>query len=129
MDTWATVLAVVGGLLGLTAAAGGLAVWFKGSYTKARIEALRSDITDYERREVVHEKDMLEAQGKISALEIKVAKLEEERDMLRELATQRAAVAELASEVRDLIVVLKEHHDASAAAWVRIEQKVEGGPS
>ncbi len=124
MNEWQSWFAIVGGLFGIVAVIGGALVVFRGSYNKARIEALRADVDDYARREQRHEQQRIEDRGKIETLEAKVTALENENNMLRELATQRAAVSELAIEVRELIVVLKTHHIESTEAWERIEGKL-----
>lgn len=127
MSQWAAVVAVVGGILGITAGLGGLVVWFKGSYNKARYEALKEDVEAYARREERHEKEMTECQGQVAVLTARVQHLEEENLMLKELSTQRAAVDSLAVEVHALVAAMGEHHAAldkhhteSMAAWKRI---------
>lgn len=125
-------VAVAGGILGIIVFLGGLAAYFTGSYNKARIDALRQDLVDAANREEQHEKDRLADSIRIEALEREVEHLKQENDILRELATQRAATEALkqsmdtmANEMRKMIRVLSTHHSESVSNWQGIKRAVE----
>lgn len=107
---WSNALTVIGlFIVTLTAIGAGLAL-IRGSYSKARIEALRGDNEDlrskvHDLREEVNdlehgrETDRLEKE----ALSERVSHVENENDLLKRLVTQRAEV--------DLVkTTLEDHH-------------------
>lgn len=122
---WLSVLLT---LVGLAIAFGVVVVAFRGSFNKARLEALREDLQDAKNREDQHDKDMAdlisrhdrevsELQHRCSSLESEVKSLRNQNDYLKELALQKAAVddlmtrvGELASAVGKVVAVVASHH-------------------
>ena len=89
---------VIGTICGVLVLLGSALVIVRGSYSKARMEALAQDINIYKGREELHEREMADCRERIQLLEVKVEHLSEENQVLRETATQKAAVSALASE-------------------------------
>lgn len=112
------VLGIIGGVAGLIVLFTGALVFMRGSYNKARIEALRQDIADYRQREDSRERDIQACNLKIEHLTSKANHLESENTSLRELVTQRAAVENLAKS-------LNRHHAESLEAWKEIRDAIE----
>lgn len=104
------IIAAVSAVIGLLILIGGGIALIKGSYNKARIEALHQDITAYQNRTEALEGDLerqtLKHDGEIKAcgireqaLEDRCSHLETENHTLRELVTQRADVAEVSAQL------------------------------
>lgn len=109
------ILAVFGGLVTLAVALGAAIALIKGSYNRARIEALRGDLADARNKindlrttvtDLEHEaeKDRL---TKVQLSE-RVSHVEDENALLKQLVTQRA-------EVDALTVKLDTHHQQAMA--------------
>ena len=99
---------VIGGIAGLIVLFTGALVYVKGSWSKARLDAMAKDIETYKSREELHEKEMTDCKHRIETLEEKVETLTEENSVLREAVTQRAAVEELRQ------VQASQHHELMA---------------
>lgn len=111
-------LGIIGGIAGIIVLFTGALVFVRGSYNKARIEALRADIADYKSREESHDREIGECNHKIGNLQQRCDHLESENITLRDLVTQRAAVEGLAA-------ALTEHHRESLEAWKAIQVAIE----
>jgi hypothetical protein len=101
---------LVGGMAGLAVLCGGILVFFKGAYNKARIEALRQDVQDYANRDAARQEEHRDDQARIAKLESNVQHLTTENGMLRDLVTQRV-------EIQQLGGLLTEHHQEAMEAW------------
>lgn len=121
---------ILGGLAGLAVLAGGILVFLKGSYNKARIEALRQDLSDYKNREEArakehaedlarHERERTDDLHRMEKLETEVKHLSTENSMLRDMVTQRADVALVADQ-------LGSHHQQTIAVLNDIKEALEG---
>jgi cell shape-determining protein MreC len=95
IKTW---LGVLGALLGIIIIVTGILVFVRGSYNKATIEALRSDIRDYETREVAHDRELASVTSRLQTCEAEKETLKVENYRLQEMVTQKAAVEELKVE-------------------------------
>jgi hypothetical protein len=94
-------LGLIGIIIGILGGAAFALAYIRGSYNKVTIEALRADLEDYERRERLHEKEMVDCKRRIVALEEATTSRDQQIAVLREVATQKAAVDELARVVAD----------------------------
>jgi predicted nuclease with TOPRIM domain len=110
-------LGVIGSLLALIVLLTGVYFFIKGSYNKARIEALRQDADDLRHRL----NDLLaEKQESITTRDRYHAERNHLRDevaTLRDMVTQRA-------EVHELTEMMAEHHTESMQAWSTIAQAI-----
>lgn len=97
-------------LAALVALGGGLAL-VRGAYSKARVEALREDVDDAEKRLKVCEQKLSASEAREATLEAKVQHVESENELLTALVTQKANVDEVLS-------LLNDHHEA-AMEWMR----------
>lgn len=97
------ILGVVGAIVSITVLAGGIVVFFKGSYNKARIEALRQDLTDEKSRNESMRRRVEEDHAKMQVMEGDIVHLKDENQMLREMVTQRAEVERLTGLFMDAI--------------------------
>lgn len=113
-------LDVAGGIFGIIVILGGVIVFLRGSYNKARIDALRQDVQDYKNREEVREEERREDRLRIDRLQAQVDHLETENGMLRELVTSRAQVEELG-------VLLNDHHYEAVKVWGEIKEAISNG--
>lgn len=96
---------VVGSVVVIAAVIGAL-VFVRGSWSRAQIEKMKSDIETYEKREELHAKEMRDVQEQLAQCVAKLEAKETENLILREAATQRAAVEELRTEVTALLDAL-----------------------
>lgn len=97
------VLGVVGAIVSITVLAGGIVVFFKGSYNKARIEALRQDLADEKSRNETMRRQVEEDHAAMLVMEGDIGHLKDENVMLREMVTQRAEVERLTGLFMDAI--------------------------
>jgi len=97
------VFGIVGGVISIVVLLGGLLVFFKGSYNKARIEALRQDLFDEKGRNDSLRKQVDEDHKKITLMEGDIDHLKAENSMLKEMVTQRAEVERLTGLFMDSI--------------------------
>jgi predicted nucleic acid-binding Zn-ribbon protein len=105
MDTFLAWVGVAGIVITAVALLAGAFVYVRGSWSKARLEAMSRDIETYKSREDLHEREMKDCLGRVAHLEEKVETLTEENKVLKEAVTQRAAVEELRR------VQAEQHHD------------------
>lgn len=126
MDNWVAAVALLGTILGIMAAAGGSVVWFRASYNRARLEALREDLDDSMRREELHDRQMDDARSRITALEEQVRSLQKENGYLRELSTSRAAVEAVAEQLALAINVISGHHNDAMGRFNKIDVALVG---
>lgn len=103
-------LAWVGGTISLLLAIGAGLALVKGSYGKARIQALREDNDDFRKRLDDSDKELAKAKAREDALDLRCSALESENKLLKEMVTQRAQVVELTKK-------LDEHHEQAMDAW------------
>ena len=117
---WVT---LIGGVAGLIVLGTGAVLFIKGSYNKARIEALRADIADYKQREDSHDRDMADCKNEVEILRTRNEHLHDEVELLREMVTQRA-------DVEAVMKALDTHHVQTIKALGAIKDAiVEGGES
>jgi chromosome segregation ATPase len=115
-----------------------LVVYAKGSYGKARMEALREDNGDLRARRADDAVELSVKDAKIEALSSQLVSEKDKNEVMKELVLQAPNVAKLTEELRQHndagIVALKEHadkvvnalqeHDRRASLeWDRINQK------
>lgn len=108
MDNLQEFLTLVGLVIGTVILIGGALVLVKGSYSKARIQALREDNEDLRNRVSDCEAKVDASEAREAVLEQKVEHLESENGLLTALVTQRANVDEV-------LTMLSEHHTAAMA--------------
>lgn len=106
---------LIGGIAGIAVLLTSAFVFTKGSYNKARIEALRDDNNDLRARVEDLEGDLERSKTKEAVLEAKVNSLVNENQLLTALVTQRAQVEELTG-------VLSNHHREAMMAWSEIKE-------
>lgn len=103
MNSLGSVIGILGGICGILVLVAGAWVNFKGSYNKARLEALREDLGDYRDRV-----NQLESKEIIQSKDIQ--RLSSENDLLKGLVTQRAQVEQVLEE-------LSLHHAEAMRQW------------
>lgn len=117
-------LGVIGAVLSVALALGAALALVKGSYNKARIAALREDNDDLRARIGDLDNEIERRKLKEEALDAKVAKVDSENQLLRDLVTQRAEVDKVNLAVQAhheaALSALEQHHEASTAAWTKV---------
>lgn len=108
MDNVQEILTVVGLVVTTIILVGGALALVRGSYNKARIQALREDNDDLRNRVKDCEDKIVVGEGREAVLEQKVEHLESENGLLTALVTQRANVDEV-------LQMLSDHHQAAMA--------------
>lgn len=110
MGDFNEVVGLIGGLCGILVLLMGAFVYAKGTYSKARIEALREDnadlrdrVNDLEKKEVLLTKDVVKLQG--------------ENELLKGLVTQRA-------QVDTLLEALNQYHEQYLSSWKAIKDEI-----
>lgn len=118
MDNVTGALGVIAAVLGILMTAGLAMALVRGSYSKARIEALRGDNQDLRDRvkdlEASDERHLV----KEKHLEQRCEHLENENKMLMEMVTQRAEVAAVAEQ-------LTNHHEEAMRVWQEMAAAIE----
>lgn len=114
------VLTVIGGFIAVLLAIGAGLALVRGSYNKARIEALRGDNSDLRDRVKDLEQTVERHETKEQALEARCEHLEQENITLLEGITQRADVEALKSK-------LDSHHTQAMEKFDRMIQLLEAG--
>lgn len=112
-DWISAVLALVSIVVVLT----GLVVAARGSYNKARIQALREDLEDSRKREDDREREIKHLQQKVETLDIKMQGLLRENTVLSDMVTQRVEIATLQG-------LLETHHTDMTIVANRIADSV-----
>jgi predicted nuclease with TOPRIM domain len=110
-------LAIAIGALLLVGAAAALV---RGSYSKARIQALREDNEDLRARVSDLEGTVASNRSREANTEQRLSHVEEENKLLKDMVTQRA-------NVEAMLDLLEHHHSESMAAWNRIVDAIETG--
>lgn len=112
------VLGAVAAAVGLLILIGGALALVRGSYNKARIQALREDVGDYIRRLDDCEERCSQAEHREEALELKVDHLKSENSLLTQLVTQRA-------DVDKVLTLLSQHHEAAMAGQAALTEAIQ----
>lgn len=117
-------LGVIGAVLSIALALGAALALVRGSYTKARISALREDNDDLRARVSDMDVELERRKAKEDVMSAKVDKINSENQLLRDMVTQRAEVEKVQAAVQAhhqaAMVTLEEHHQASTEAWTKI---------
>lgn len=111
MDNISSVAAWILGIILCLTAVGVAWALVRGSYTKARMEALRTSLDDTD-------KELEREKGRRERLEDKVLHLSRENNTLRELVLQRA-------EFDRIEAAVIEHRAAAEKHWERMETKTD----
>jgi phage I-like protein len=123
-------IGIIGGAAGLAVLLGAAYIGFKGSYNKARIEALRGDLADANVRLDAERDSRMKDEGRIDKLESEVRHLSSENELLRDLVTQRADVAAIATALSahhdEALGAIRRHHEASMEHLTSIEEAIRG---
>lgn len=106
MDNLQEFLTLVGLVIGTIILVGGSLVLVRGSYNKARIQALREDVDDLQNRVLDRDGQLAECRVREDVLEQKVNHLNSENALLKAMVTQRANVDEV-------LAMLSDHHTAA----------------
>lgn len=93
--TFPTIVGVIGGLLGLAGTAGAVLVYLKMSMAKTTIELYRADNDALRSRVDTIEDERDGFSSKLHEAEGRIVALEEERAILRDLATGHSAIETL----------------------------------
>jgi chromosome segregation ATPase len=109
---------VIGAIIGLLIMVGGGLALVRGSYNKARIQALREDNDDLRKRVDDMDREAERERSKVKTLTDKVTHLENENTLLTSLVTQRADVDTVLTELRDL-------QRKAEAHWARMSDAME----
>lgn len=119
-------LGVIGAVLSIALALGAALALVKGSYNRARIQALREDNDDLRARVGDLDSELERRKLREETMEAKVNKVDSENQLLRELVTQRADVERVEEAVREhhskALKELDEHHEMSVNAWRQISE-------
>lgn len=110
MENFGSIVGIIGGVCGILVLLTGALVFAKGSFSKARIEALRDDnedlrsrVSDLEKKEALQHKDIERLQG--------------ENELLKEMVTQRA-------QVDAVVSLLNMHHEQAVDTWIRLSNEM-----
>lgn len=109
---------VVGGVLSIIMLSGGVVVFFKASYNRARIDALRQDIDDYRNRQEQCDRQHSDDEKRIEKCEDEIKHLTDENHTLRELVLQRV-------EIHGLGDLLTMHHQEAMVYWKHMTEAME----
>lgn len=118
MKNASDLLATMGVMLTVLVAVGGALTLVRGSYSKARIQALREDVGDFTVRLKACEEQLVASQAKEVSLKQQVDHLASENGLLTALVTQRGDVAKV-------LELLSAHHEAAMAGQRRLTQAIE----
>lgn len=117
-------LGVIGAVLSIALALGAALALVKGSYNKARIAALREDNDDLRARVGDLDSELERQKLRDQTREAKIAKVDSENQLLRDMVTQRAEVDRVNQAVAEhhkkAMTSLEEHHQASSQAWAQV---------
>lgn len=105
-----TVLTMIGALVVLTAILTAALLYFKGAYSKARIEALEQDVGAYKNRTDRLRQERDEETKRVEKLELQVDHLSKENVMLKDMVTNRVEISAMSS-------LLNQHHDEAKLWW------------
>lgn len=117
---------VIGGLAALLVLFIGALVYVRGSYSKAKIEALRADNDDLRKkigdlsRDLEDERNERRREGELHRLQLtemddKLSHALAQNSMLADMITQRANVEAIHDQI-------DAHHKAAEAAWTDIQE-------
>lgn len=110
MNNVSQIFAAIGVILAVLVAVGAGLTLVRGSYNKARIQALREDNEDLRARVGDVEEKLEQSEAREAVLSAKVEHVESENQLLTALVTQKANVDEVLS-------LLNTHHEA-AMQWM-----------
>jgi hypothetical protein len=116
MDGAAAVVSWAAGILGLLILAGLALALIKGSYNRARIEALRSSLDDTD-------KELARERGRRERLEDRVLHLEAENETLKALVLQRAEVEQLGTTMAGYYAALLANQQKALEILGRLEER------
>ena len=128
VETW---LSISGGVLVILAALALIFVYLAGSYNKQRIQALREDVEDAQRREQANDRQIerleQEAASQLAAFQLKVDNCNEkivhltaENEHLRELVLQRVEFNALNVSLEEIIELMGKHDKKVEEYWRQI---------
>jgi chromosome segregation ATPase len=100
-------------VIGLLILVGGAIALVRGSYNKARIQALREDNDDLRARLDDCDKKINDHEQRETIMDGKIEHLQSENYILTQMITQRANVAEV-------VELLQEHHLQTTENWKKI---------
>lgn len=115
MGTVSEWIGLIGGIAGIIILLTGAFVFVKGSYSKAKIEALRQDNSDLRDRVNDLEHEVAARRAKEEELEHKLIEATEKIDLLSEMVMQRANV----EAIHDIV---ENHHIEAKTAWTQIQE-------
>lgn len=118
MDTFTQGVSIAGGILAIIILLIGALVFIKGSYNKARIQALREDNEDLRARIMDQERELVILKATKETHTTQIQHLEAENQLLANMITQRANVEALSD-------LLEMHHKESLQAWKNIQKAIE----
>lgn len=111
------VLEVAGAFLGILILCGGALALVRGSYSKARIQALREDNDDLRSRVEDLDRELDRRRDKITNQADKIEDLRSECRLLKELVTSKA-------DVEAVTDFLEFHHNESVQAWELVRETI-----
>lgn len=120
MDSVAQVLGVTGGLIAILGAIVGVLLFVRGSYNKARLQALREDNDDLRKRVDDQDKELEKCRIREDKHDAEIKALRSENLLLRDMVTSKA-------EVGQLMDLLATHHRRAETAWANILKTLEEG--
>ncbi len=118
MDSVSTALAVVAGSIIVLGAIIGVVIFIRGSYGKARLEALREDNDDFRKRVADLDRDLEVLTEKYEVKKTENESLKGENGLLRELSLQRA-------DVTGVKEMLEAHDQRVASMYKRMMDKLD----
>lgn len=119
MDSVAQAMGIVGGLIAILGAITGVLIFVRGSYSKARLQALREDNDDLRKRVDDQDRELEKCRAREDKHDTEIKALKSENALLREMVTSKA-------EVEQLMKLLTTHHRRAEAAWASILRILEG---
>lgn len=113
MGNLTQVVGVIGAIISVCLAIGAGIALVRGSYNRARMDALRQDNADLRVRQDDTHKELVDCQNKLALAEGRITHLEQEKELLTALVTQRA-------EFEKVLDALNNHHERAEETWAAL---------
>lgn len=113
MNGVTSVLLTISAVVGAIVLIGGSLALVRGSYNKARIQALREDNDDLRARQKDTEDRLDAAEAREVTLGLELEHVRSENRMLTTMVTQRA-------DVQTVLSLLNEHHEQAMGVWRKL---------
>lgn len=118
------VLGLIGIFVSVTLGVGSALALVRGSYNKARMEAIRQDNNDLRSRTDDQDKELARCKAREDVHEAKIVHLQSENTMLTAMITQRANVDIVIASQAEVLAELKAHNAAAEAHWDEMIEEI-----